>query len=106
MKKGNSFTEMLKRNSFVGYSARMVERTLLGRFQKTSLIALIGFAAATMMITVSVIGAIQLQQASAVQPTYCYNTSLFEQAFCGTKKECRASQESNPTATSGCYKQP
>jgi len=46
-----------------------------GRTQKTatSKIALIGMAAATMMITLSIIGAIQLQEASAEKPRFCYS---------------------------------
>lgn len=59
----------------------MVERSPLSdRIHKTttSRIALIGLAAATMMITVSMIGAIQLQQASAAKPqvVYCFNYTI------------------------------
>lgn len=83
----------------------MVERIPLGRIQKTSLIALIGLAAATMMITVSMIGAIQLQEASARQATnYCYSDSSGN-SFCGftTRKECNETRRLVDNDRGGCY---
>jgi hypothetical protein len=51
----------------------MVERPPSDRIQKTtSKIVLIGLAAATMMITVSIIGAVIQQEASAAKPRFCY----------------------------------
>ena len=47
------------------------------RIEKTtSRIAFIGLAAATMAMTLSIIGALQLQEASAARPTaFCYNSA-------------------------------
>ena len=56
-----------------------------GRIQKTatSRIALIGMAAATMMITLSIIGAvIQLQQASAAKPQFCFYSARLSVEVC------------------------
>lgn len=57
----------------------MIERLPPRKMQKTtSRLVLIGLAAATMMITVSMIGAMQLQQASAAKPqfVYCFNFTI------------------------------
>jgi len=75
------------------------------RIQKTttSKIAFIGLTAATMMITVSMIGAIQLQDASAAagKPQFCY-TSGDDTGCSPSMKECREARSSDASATSEC----
>lgn len=70
----------------------------------TSRIVVIGLAAATMMITVSMIGAIQLQEASAAKPGWCY-TPIGGGGQCApigssdpfdSRKECEAYRQNNP----------
>lgn len=75
--------------------------------KSTSKIALIGLVAATMMITVSMIGAIQLQQASAAKPqfVYCFQYTISgttSESCSGDKASCdtvrsQTAQEYNPT---------
>ena len=81
------------------------KRPLSGRIHKTtsSRIALIGVAAASMMITVSIVGAIQLQEASAAKPShFCYEVpSVFNPCFL-SMEECRAHQANDPTALGPC----
>jgi hypothetical protein len=84
----------------------MVERLPTDRIHKTttSRIIFIGLAAATMMITVSMIGAIQLQEASAAKPGWCY-TPIGGGGQCApfgssdpfeSRKECEAYRQNNP----------
>jgi hypothetical protein len=83
----------------------MEKRLPFSRIQKTtSKIAFLGLAAATMMVTVSIIGAvIQLQEASAVKPSiYCYTDITGFMHCYGDKKLCRDDQRSDPGATSRC----
>jgi hypothetical protein len=56
-----------------------------------------------MMITMSIVGAIQLQQASAAKPQWCYTD--FDSVNCGytSHKACRQAQSSDPTAQTRCY---
>ena len=76
----------------------MIERTSppsSGRIQKTtSRIALIGLATATMMITVSMIGVIQLQQASAAKPDqFCFDPAFNGLLCFDTMKDCQQAQK-------------
>jgi hypothetical protein len=79
----------------------MTERPKSGRIQKTtSRIALIGLAAATMIVTVSIVGAMQLQEASAARPQFCPNIVAPIPPPCfDTMKECREALSSVPGAT-------
>ena len=78
---------------------KMVERPTSDRIQKTSSkIVLIGLAAATMMITVSIVGAIQLQEASAAKPQFCYQTVFGYPDCWGSMQTCRYYQELNEQA--------
>jgi hypothetical protein len=56
-----------------------------------------------MMIVVSIVGAIQLQEASAAKPLFCYPRSVTGGVidFCvtGGMQECREAQSSDPRAT-------
>lgn len=68
-----------------------------------------GVVAAAMMATLSVIGAIQQQEATAaksgVTNYYCYSVSGFDFPACYPNKgECNKAQSSDPFATSGCFK--
>jgi len=73
----------------------------------TSRIAFIGLAAATMAMamTVSIIGAMQLQQASAAKPTaFCYNSAVGE--ICeDTMQDCQNTYRQFPQfiPTSRCH---
>jgi hypothetical protein len=91
----------------------MVERpTSSDRIQKiTSRIVFIGLAAATMIITVSIVGAIQLQQASAAPPNWCLDYTISGTTYTNcsytSKQACEESRsqtapEYNP---SRCYKE-
>jgi hypothetical protein len=63
-------------------------------------VAFIGLAAATIMITVGIIGAIQLQQASAARPQFCYtDLSVIGRHCYSTMSECREHQSTaiNPS---------
>jgi hypothetical protein len=77
-----------------------------GIIQKTtSKIALIGLAAASMMITLNVIGAIMLQEASAAKPSrFCYDdpgSPTLHPCF-PTISECLDAHRLSNTATSPC----
>ncbi len=81
----------------------MVERPQSTTIRKktTSRIAFIGLAAATMMIAVSIVGAIQLQEASAAKPQFCYSIFGFPSCY-ETMQQCRFFQQldeqaGNPT---------
>jgi hypothetical protein len=71
----------------------------------TSKIALIGIAAANMMITLSIIGAIQVQEASAAKPIFCYERGPDTVCSLIGMKNCRETQSSDPLATSKCHPQ-
>ena len=85
----------------------MVEKLASDRIQKTtSRIAFIGLAAATMMIAASIVGAIQLQEASAKSKgqiqQFCYETEL--RLLCSTSmKDCREAQSSDVFVISRCH---
>ena len=70
-----------------------------------SRIAFIGLAVATMAITVSIIGAMQLQEASAARPTaFCYNSAAGE--ICeDTMQDCQNTYRQFPQfiPTSRCH---
>lgn len=88
---------MLKDESFILFFTEMVERLPLSdRIHKTttSRIALIGLAAAAMMMTFSMIGAIQLQEASAAPPLFqwCFDSTIYGHLCYGTKEDCRSNQ--------------
>lgn len=73
----------------------------------TSKIAFIGLAAATIMITASMIGAIQMQQASAAKPDFCFPT-ISTIACSNSMKNCRSFQaqaEEAGVATGPCHPQ-
>jgi hypothetical protein len=76
-----------------------------GRIQQktTSKLALIGLAAATIMIAASMIGAIQLQEASAAKPQFCYTNSPGGITCRDSMQACRNEQENDPTAGSRCH---
>ena len=89
----------------------MVERPpLSGRIHKTttSKIAFIGLAAATMIITVSIVGAvIQMQEASAAKPSlWCYLRDLgggVSGFTCpGTRETCNDQQSTDSFASGRC----
>ncbi len=84
----------------------MIERPLSDKIQKiaTSRIALFGLTAATMMITVSIVGAIQLQEASAAKPFFCYETTggLSKCPIPNSAKACHEAQSRDPDATGNC----
>jgi basic membrane lipoprotein Med (substrate-binding protein (PBP1-ABC) superfamily) len=82
----------------------MEKRLPSGITQKTtSKIALIALAAATMMITLSIIGAIQLQEASAApKHVYCYQSGSVADCTFISMKDCREAQSSDDSATSKC----
>jgi hypothetical protein len=89
----------------------MVERPPSDRIQKTtSRIAFIGLAAATMVITVGLIGAvIHMQEASAAKPRFCYATVFGFNSCWDSMNTCRFFQQqdeaANP-ATGSCRAQP
>jgi hypothetical protein len=60
-----------------------------------------GLAAATMMITLSIIGAIQLQEASAARPTQCY-ASAVNGLVCGSPGACHQAYHDDPAPISRC----
>jgi hypothetical protein len=79
----------------------MVQRPLPNSIQKTtSRIALMGLAAVAMIVTVSIVGVIQLQQAGAEKPFFCYNagSNCFSSA-----KTCHEFQSVDVNATSRCH---
>lgn len=86
----------------------MVERPpQSNKIQKTitSKIALFALAAATMVITVTMIGGIQLQQASAAKPiiAFCYDRGEVSVCSLVGMKLCHDAQRSDDDATSRCY---
>ena len=89
----------------------MVKKQKTNKIQKTTTtrIAFIGLAAATMIITVSMIGATQLQQASAAKPQYCFNWAINGDpqppACYPTRDACEnaRSQTAPQYVQSGCY---
>jgi hypothetical protein len=86
----------------------MVERPPVSdKIQKitTSRIAFVGLAAATMMITLSIVGAIQMQQASAAKPLFCYERGPDTICSLTGMKNCRETQSSDASATSKCHPQ-
>lgn len=96
----------------ISYAVYMVEKPpLSNKIQKTitSRTALIGVAAATMMITVTMIGAIQLQQASAAKPIvrniFCYDRGEVPVCSLVGMKVCHDAQRLDDDATSRCYPQ-
>jgi hypothetical protein len=71
----------------------MRQRERITKTTTTSRIALIGIAAATMIITLSMIGAIQLQQANAAKPRFCFNFGPGTISPCfATIEQCRQVQ--------------
>jgi hypothetical protein len=71
----------------------------------TSRIALIGLAAATMAMTVSITGAMQLQEATAARPTaFCYNSAVGEVCE-DTMQDCQNTYRQFPQfiPTSRCH---
>jgi hypothetical protein len=85
----------------------MRQRDRITKTTTTSRIALIGIAAATMMITLSMIGAIQLQEANAARPElrFCFPTSLGFDSCWNSMKDCRFIQENSAVATGDCHHQ-
>ena len=63
--------------------------------------ALIGLAAATMMITVSIMSAITQQEASAAKPQFCFAEGPGLSCR-NTMQECRADQANSPLAMGPC----
>jgi hypothetical protein len=62
----------MEKKTTVTFKSNRIEKT-------TSRIAFIGLAAATMAMTVSIIGATRLQEASAAKPiAFCYNSAAGE----------------------------
>jgi hypothetical protein len=77
----------------------------------TSRIPFIGLAAATMIITVSIVGTIQLQQASAAPPNWCLDYTITGTTYTNcsytSKQACEEARDAtapeyNP---SRCYRQ-
>ena len=66
-----------------------------------------GLAAPSMMITLSIVGAIQLQEASAIKPFFCYETTggLGKCPIPNSAKACHEAQRSDPDAAGKCHPQ-
>jgi len=64
-----------------------------------------GLAAASMMITLSIVGAIQLQEASAVKPFFCYKTTdgFGKCPILNSAKACHEAQRTDPDAAGKCH---